>query len=165
MVGVEPASLATSDIATLGIPLLVTGAAADFGGVGGPVTGGCALPCGGDADVDAEGAGQDRGGQVGGELEEGGGSSSAGLDAELAQSFDHPEGAEVLSGSSAGEQPWGFTVAADGGVTGSGLHEFADHLVERLGDQDRFSTEPQPHLRPGDLDVVDGELMVVAVWA
>src|SRR6185295_89058 len=100
----------------------------------------------------------DHGGQVGGELEQGGGASSAGLDAELAQPFDHPEGAQVLSGSSAGEQPGGFMVAADGGVTGSGLDEFADHLVERLGDQDRFSTESQPRLRPGDLDVVNGEL-------
>ena len=49
-------------------------------------------------------------------------------------------------------------MAADGGVTGSGLDELADHLVEWCGDQDRFSTQPQPHLRAGDLDVVDGEL-------
>jgi WD40 repeat protein len=41
---------------------------ADFGGVGGPVTGGGALPGDGDGDVDAERPGQDGGGQVGGEL-------------------------------------------------------------------------------------------------
>ena len=40
--------------------------AADLGGVGGPVPSGGALPGDGDGDVDAEQAGQDGGGQVGG---------------------------------------------------------------------------------------------------
>ena len=44
-------------------------AAADVGGVGHPVAAAGALPGDGDTDVDAEHAGEDRGGQVGGELE------------------------------------------------------------------------------------------------
>jgi len=63
------------------------GAAADLGGVGGPVAGGGPLPGARDGDVDAEQAGQDGGGQVGGELEQSGGAGLAGADAELAQSF------------------------------------------------------------------------------
>jgi hypothetical protein len=42
--------------------------AADFGGVSGPIAAAGALPGDGDADVDAEHAGEDRGGQVGGEF-------------------------------------------------------------------------------------------------
>jgi hypothetical protein len=62
-------------------------AVADVGGVGGPVPGGGALPGGGDADVDAGQAGEDGGGQVGGELEQRGGSGLPGADAELTQAF------------------------------------------------------------------------------
>lgn len=43
--------------------------AADVGGVGHPVAGGGALPLDGDADVDAEHAGEDGRGQFGGESE------------------------------------------------------------------------------------------------
>ena len=58
--------------------------AADFGGVVGPVACGGALPGHGDGDVDAEHAGEDGGGQVGGELEQRGGAVSGGLESELA---------------------------------------------------------------------------------
>jgi hypothetical protein len=81
------------------------GAAADLGGVGRPVAGGGALPGNGDGDVDAEQAGQDGGGQVGGELEQRGGAGLAGSDAELAQAFGELEGADRLAGLPAGEQP------------------------------------------------------------
>jgi hypothetical protein len=45
--------------------------AADLGGVGGPVSGRGPLPGDRDADVDAEHAGQQGGGEFGGELEQG----------------------------------------------------------------------------------------------
>ena len=71
----------------------------------------------------------------------------------------------MLPGLAAGEQPWDC-----GGCRRRhglpGLDEFADQFVERLGDQDRFSAEPQPHLPAGYFDVVDGGwLIVAAVWA
>jgi hypothetical protein len=78
-------------------------AAADVGGVGGPVFGGGALPGDGGADVDAEQAGGDGGGQVGGELEQRGGSGLPGADAELAQAFGELVGADGLPGLAAGE--------------------------------------------------------------
>lgn len=84
-------------------------AAADFGGVGSPVTGGSALPGDRDRNVDAEQAGQDGGGQVGGELE-GGGAGLAGADSDLAE----PLGADGPSGLAAGEQPWRGALVADG---------------------------------------------------
>jgi hypothetical protein len=48
------------------------GSVGDVGGVGGPVAAGYLLPGHRDADVDAEYAGQDRGGQFGGQVQQGG---------------------------------------------------------------------------------------------
>lgn len=48
-------------------------AAADVGGIAHPVAGGSALPGHGNVDVDAEHAGEDGSGELGGELEQGGG--------------------------------------------------------------------------------------------
>jgi hypothetical protein len=67
--------------------------AADLGGVGGPVSGGGFLPGDGDGDVDAEHVGEDGGGQVGGELEQGGGAGLTGADADLAQALAELVGA------------------------------------------------------------------------
>ena len=82
-------------------------AAADVGGVAGPVAGGGALPGDGDVDVDAEHAGEDGGGEFGGELEQRGGAGLAGSDAELAEAFAEPVGADRAAGLPAGEQPCG----------------------------------------------------------
>ena len=60
-------------------------AAADVGGVAHPVAGGGALPGDGDVDVDAGHAGQDGGGEFGGELKQGGGAGWSGADADLAE--------------------------------------------------------------------------------
>src|SRR6516225_6233816 len=95
-------------------------AAADFGGVGGPVPGSGALPGDGDGDVDAEHPGQDGGGQVGGELEQRCGAGLPGADAELAESFTHAEGADGPPGLAAGEQPGRGALVADGGVPAAG---------------------------------------------
>src|SRR6266568_9084929 len=81
-------------------------AAADFGGVGGPVSGGGALPGDGDRDMDAEHPGEHGGGQVGGELEQCGGAGLAGADADLAEPFGQLLRADGPSGLAAGEQPW-----------------------------------------------------------
>lgn len=50
---------------------LVSGAQSDFRSIGAPVSGGGSLPFDGDGDVNAQGAGENRGGQLGGELEQG----------------------------------------------------------------------------------------------
>src|SRR5690349_6114834 len=70
------------------------GAAADVGGVGGPVAGGSALPGDGDGDVDAEHAGEECGGEFGGELEQRGGARLSGLDAEVFESLSEVGGAD-----------------------------------------------------------------------
>src|SRR6202171_6278875 len=77
--------------------------AADFGGVVGPVACGGALPGHGDGDVDAEHAGEDGGGQVGGELEQRGGAVSGGLESELAESLGECVRADWAPGLPAGE--------------------------------------------------------------
>ncbi len=59
--------------------------AADVGGVAGPVARGQALPGDSNVGVDAQGAGEDGGGDLGGELEERGAACLAGTDAEVAE--------------------------------------------------------------------------------
>ena len=132
-------------------------AVADVGGVGGPVPGAGSLPGDGDGDVDAEQAGQDRGGQDGGELEQGGGAGPARVDAELAQAFGHAGGADGAAGLAAGEQPGRGVLAADGCVTPAGRGELQDQGAERLGEQDRLAAEPDAHLAVFGLDVAWGE--------
>ena len=83
------------------------------------------MPGDGDRDVDAEHAGEDGGGQVGGELEQGGGAGSAGVDAELAEPFGHAEGADGAAGLTAGEQPGRGSRIADGGVAVPGCDDLA----------------------------------------
>jgi hypothetical protein len=61
------------------------------------------LPGDGDADVDPEHAGQDGGGQFGGELEQGGRAGVPAVDAGLSEPFGEAEGADRLSGPAAGE--------------------------------------------------------------
>ena len=63
------------------------------------------MPGDGDVDVDAEHAGEDRGGEFGGELEQGGGAGWAGLDADLVEPFAEAVGADRLAGPPAGQQP------------------------------------------------------------
>src|ERR1039457_5343561 len=89
--------------------------AADVGGVGHPVACGNALPGGGDVDVDAEHAGQDGGGDRGGEREEGGRAGLPGPDADLAEAFAELVWADRLARASAGQQPRGGGPGSRGG--------------------------------------------------
>ena len=121
-------------------------AAADVGGVGGPVSGGGSLPGDGDGDVDAEHPGEQRGGQVGGELEQCGGAGLPGVDPELTEPFGELVGADRASWLPAGEQPGGGSLVADGGMAVPGGGELQDQGVERLGEDDRLAAQPDPDL-------------------
>src|ERR1022692_3950726 len=114
-------------------------AAADVGCVGHPVPGRGALPCDGDGDVDAEHPGEQRGGQVGGEREQRGGTGLPGIDAELTETFGELVGADRASWLPAGEQPRGGFLAAYGGMAVPGGGDLQDQGVERLGGGDRVS--------------------------
>ena len=94
-------------------------APADGYGVVGPVAARDALPFDGDADVDAKEAGEDRGGEFAGELEQSGGAGLAGLKADLAEAFGQLERADRLARSTAGEQPRGTTSVGSYGTTGA----------------------------------------------
>jgi hypothetical protein len=133
-------------------------AVADVGGVGGPVSGGGALPGDGDAVVDAEQAGEDGGGQVGGELEQRGGSGLPGADAELAQAFGELVGADGLPGLATGEQPGRGARVADGGVPVAGRDQLLDQGVEGFGEDDRLVAEPDPRLVIAGVDMAEGEV-------
>jgi hypothetical protein len=63
------------------------------------------LPGDGDGDVDAGHAGEHRGGQVRGELEQRGGACSPRMQTESAESFAETERAQRAAGLSAGKQP------------------------------------------------------------
>src|SRR6266568_952129 len=132
-------------------------AAADVGGVGHPVAGGGALPGDGDVDVDAEHAGEDGGGEFGGELEQGGGAGWAGADADLAEAFVEPVGADRLAGASAGQQPWGGALVSGSGVALAGGGQVKDETGERFGEYDGFPAEPQVYFTAAGLDVTEGK--------
>src|SRR6266704_3869154 len=132
-------------------------AAADVGGIAHPVAGGGALPGDGDVDVDAEHAGEDGGGEFSGELEQGGGAGWSGADADLAEAFVEPVGADRLAGASAGQQPWGGALVSGGGVALAGGGQVKDETGERVGEDDGFPAEPQRYFAAAGLDVTEGE--------
>jgi hypothetical protein len=115
------------------------------------------LPGGGDVDVDAEQAGEDRGGQVGGELEERGGAGLARAYAELPQAFGELVGADGASGLPAWEQPRRGSLVTEGSVAPAGGGELADEAGKRLGEDDGFAAEVQLYCAAAGLDVVEGE--------
>jgi len=63
------------------------------------------LPLGGDLDVDAEHAGQDGGGELGGELEQRGRSGLGGADTEQAKAFAESVSADGSARLSARKEP------------------------------------------------------------
>ncbi|GGU11259.1 hypothetical protein GCM10010177_82460 [Actinomadura citrea] len=97
--------------------------------------------------------GEHRGGQFGGELEQGGGASSASVDAELAESFGHAKGADGLAGLPAGEQPEGSSRVADGGVPVPGRGDLPGQNVEGVGKHNGLEAETQPYLAIAGVDV------------
>lgn len=132
-------------------------ASADFGGVVGPVAGGGALPCGGDADVDAEHPGEHCGGQVCGQLEQCGGTGGSGVDTDPAKAFGEVSGGDGLSGLTAGKQPGGCSLITEGGVPSSGGDEALDQCVDRFGQHDGLASEAQACVGVAGFDVVEGE--------
>ena len=132
-------------------------AVADAGGVGHPVPGGGALPLDGDLDVDAEHAGEDRGGDLGGEGEQGGGAGLAGVQADVLQPGSEAVAADGLSGAAAGEQPRRGAGAADGGVAAAGGDQLAEEAGQGLGEDDGGGAEHDPHLVAVVADVAGGE--------
>src|SRR5207247_438877 len=97
-------------------------------------------------DVDAEHAGQQGGGQVGGEVEQRGGAGLAGADAELTQPFGEAEGADGACGLSSGEQPGRGGLVADGGVALPAGEGVADEVGERIGQQYRLLAQADTYL-------------------
>jgi hypothetical protein len=103
--------------------------------------------------VDAEHAGEDGGGEFGGELEQGGGAGWSGADADLAEAFVEPVGADRLAGASAGQQPWGGALVSGAGMALAGGDQVKDETGERFGEYDGFSAEPQVYFAAAGLDV------------
>jgi hypothetical protein len=108
-------------------------------------------------DRDADHPGEHRGGQVGGELEQRGGTGLTGADAEVAKTFGQTEGADGASGLTAGEQPARGALVTQGGVTAAGGDELEDEAGERLGQHDRLAAQPQPHLVVVVLDMLEAK--------
>src|SRR6266699_704005 len=132
-------------------------APADVGGIAHPVAGGGALPGDGDVYVDAEHAGEDGGGELGGELEQGGGAGWAGADADLVEAFVELAGADRLAGASAWQQPWGGALVSGSGVALAGGDQVKDETGERFGKYDGFPAEPQVYFTAAGLDVTEGK--------
>ncbi|MEV8456847.1 hypothetical protein AB0467_22570 [Streptomyces sp. NPDC052095] len=130
---------------------------ADFRGVVGPVARGETLPGDGNVGVDAECAGEDRGGDFGGELEEGGAAGLVGPDTELLQALGQLCGADRASGLAAGEEPWRRNQGADGRVPLAVRDDSAGQLGDGLGQLNGCTAEVETYLLSADLDVLDGQ--------
>src|SRR5260370_20574659 len=89
--------------------------------------------------MDAEQAGEDRGGDLGGEGEQGSGPGLAGVQADILQAAPEAVVADGLAGASAGEQPWRGAGAADGGVALPAGEALADEARQRVRGDDRGS--------------------------
>src|SRR5271166_1266656 len=154
--------MAPSDIGTVGMPasLRVRGgtAAADIGGVGHPVAGSGMLPGDGDFDVDSEHAGEDGGGQFGGQSEQGGRAVLPGVEPDSLQALAELIVAERVAGAFTREEP-GFGVRSGNDVAGlAGDDEVTDQGCQRLGEGDRDTAEGHGHGVAVVVDIVDGEL-------
>ena len=115
------------------------------------------MPGHGDGDVDAEHAGEDGGGQVGGELEQRGGAVSGGLESELAESLGECVRADRAPGLPAGEQPWRGTGVADGGFSATVRHDREGKRGNGFGQHDGLVAETDEDPLVTGVDVVDGE--------
>ncbi len=111
----------------------------------------------GDLDVDAEHAGQDRGGDLGGEGEQGGGSGLAGVQADVLQPHSETVVADGLAGTSAGKQPRCGVGTSYGGVTLAGGDDFPDEARQRLGENDRGGAQHDLDPVAVVVDVAGGE--------
>jgi hypothetical protein len=94
------------------------------------------LPGDGDVDVDAEHAGEQGGGEFGGELEQGGGACLAGLDAEVFDAFAEVSGADRAAGSASGKQPGRGVGGAGGAVSAFAVQRLPGEVGDELGKGD-----------------------------
>ena len=117
------------------------------------------LPGNGDFDVDAKHACQDGGGEFGGELEQCGGPGFARSQAEVAEPFAEPVGADGPAGLTSGEQPARCAPVAEHGVAFPVCGQFAGERGERLGKLDGYRSEAEPDgaVTGADVEVVEGE--------
>ncbi|WP_247197858.1 hypothetical protein [Streptomyces sp. GESEQ-35] len=135
--------------------------ATDFGGVRGPVARGEMLPGDGDVGVDARGAGEGRGGDLGGELEECGAAGLGGPDVEVVQPLRQPCGADGTSRPAGREEPWRWNQGADGRVALAVRGDRAGRFGDGLGQLDGCIAVAARVFRPrtGTL------LPVILVWS
>ena len=91
--------------------------------------------------MDAEHAGEQGGGQFGGELEQGRGTGLSGTDPEVAEPFGELVGADGPAGFASGKQPSGGALIAETGVSSTGGDEVKDEAGEGFGELDGFVAE------------------------
>jgi hypothetical protein len=113
------------------------------------------LPGHGDGDVDAEQAGEDGGGQVGGELEQRGGAVSRGLESESAESLSEGVRADRAPGLPAGKQPRRGTGVAHSGFSATVRHDREGKRGNGFGQHDGLIAEMDPDSPITGVDVVD----------
>ena len=84
--------------------------------------------------MQAEQVGEDGGGELGGEVEEGGASAGLGEDAEGPEPSAECVGGDGASGQVPGEQPGGLLRGADAAVAAAVADQLEDGAGERAGD-------------------------------
>jgi hypothetical protein len=115
------------------------------------------LPGDGYSYVDAEHSGEYGGGQLCGEVEQGGRAGLSWLESKVAESFVELVGADGSAGLATWEQPWGVGGGCDGGVAVSAGGQLLNESCDGLGEDDGFGSEADAYFLVAGVDSVDGE--------
>src|SRR4051812_8101503 len=102
-----------------------------------------ALPGDGDVGVNAQGSGEDRGGGLGGGVEQRGAAVLAGADPEVVEPFGQLRTADRLTGLTSGEQPGRGCQGSNGRVALAVGHDGAREGGGRLGQVDGHASEAE----------------------
>ena len=92
--------------------------------------------------MQSEEVGQNCGGELGGEVEEGGAASGLGVDADAPETLAEPGCGDGAAGQVPGEQPGGGGRGTDAAVAAPVADELENSVGERAGDGDVVPSEP-----------------------
>ena len=106
--------------------------------------------------MQAEQVGEDSGGKLGGEVEEGGAAAGLGVDTEGPEPSAERVRGDGTAGQMTGEQPGGLLRGADAAVTAPVVDELGDGDGEWSGDGHVVAAEPDEHLLTAAGDLAGG---------
>jgi len=125
-------------------------------GVAGPVASSLVHPLGGGRLVQPEEVSEDRGGELGGQIEQRGPASGLGVDADAPETLAEPGRGDRAAGQVPGEQPGGGGRGTDAPVAAPVTDQLEDSVGQRAGDGHVVPSEPDERLAVAAGDLTGG---------